>query len=148
MKKILFILMTVVLVLVCCSCGESNAFEEGNLLYDLGAKSFEDIEKVEFLYEEYQGDYEDKLVITQKKDIELLLDYKYSSDYPSDKLHELFIYPTNSIYVMINDVQYQLYLGADGSLTTVQGSKSWTYKAEQDKGITNSVWEEFIQKYQ
>ena len=94
MKKILFILMTVVLVLVCCSCGESNAFEEGNLLYDLGAKSFEDIEKVEFLYEEYQGDYEDKLVITQKKDIELLLDYKYSSDYPSDKLHELFIYPT------------------------------------------------------
>ena len=56
MKKILFILMTVVLVLVCCSCGENNAFEEGNLLYDLGAKSFEDIEKVEFLYEEYQGD--------------------------------------------------------------------------------------------
>ena len=148
MKKILFILMTVVLVLVCCSCGKSNAFEEGNLLYDLGAKSFEDIEKVEFLYEEYQGDYEDKLVITQKKDIELLLDYKYSSDYPSDKLHELYIYPTNSIYLTINDVQYQLYLGADGSLTTVSGSKFWTYKAEQDKGITNSVWEEFIQKYQ
>lgn len=148
MKKILLVLMMIVLILTCCSCGEKNTFVEGNLLYDLGARSFNDIEKVEFLYKEQQGDYEEKLVISQKKDIELLLDYNYFSNYPSDKLHELFIYPTNSFYVTINDAQYQLYLGADGSLTTVPGSKSWTYKAEQDKGITNSVWEEFIQKYQ
>ncbi len=148
MKKIRLILMTIVLILACSSCGEKNTFVEGSLLYDLGAKSFEDIEKVEFLYEEYQGDYEQKPVITQKKDIELLLNYKYSSKYPSDKLDELFIYPTNSIYVTIRGVQYQLCLGDDGSLTTVPGNKSWTYKAEQDKGITNSVWEEFIRKYQ
>ncbi len=147
MKKISLILMTIVLILVCCTCGEESTFVEGNLLYDLGAKSFDDIEKVEFLYKEYQGDYEEKPVITQKKDIELLLNYKYSSKYPSDKLHELFIYPTNSIYVTINGVQYQLCLGDDGSLTTVPGNKSWTYKAEQGEGITNSIWGEFIQKY-
>jgi len=147
MKKLCCFLMLSVLILTCCSCGEQNTFVEGNLLYDLGAKSFDDIEKVEFLYKEYQGDYEEKLVITQEKDIELLLDYKYSSVYPGDKLHELFIYPTNSIYVTINGIQHQLCLGDDGSLTTVPGNKSWTYKAGQGEGITNQIWEEMIEKY-
>ena len=139
--------MTIVLIFACCSCGQKNTFVEGNLLFDLGASSFEDIEKVEFLYKEYQGDYEKKPVITQKKDLELLLNYKYSSKYPSDKLHELFIYPTNSIYVTVNGVKHQLCLGDDGSLTTVPGNKSLTYKAEQGEGITNSIWKEFIRKY-
>ena len=52
MKKILLVLMMIVLILTCCSCGEKNTFVEGNLLYDLGARSFNDIEKVEFLYKE------------------------------------------------------------------------------------------------
>ena len=151
MKKIALMLMIVVLIFVCCSCGEEHAFVEGNLLYDLGAKSFEDIEKVGFWYEEYQGDYENKIEITQKKDIELLLNYKYSSDYPADKLHELFIYPTNSIYVTIKGIEYQLCLGEGGALTTVPSNnmnRTRTYTTEKGKGFTDSVWEQIIQKYQ
>ena len=151
MKKIFFILITIFSILVCCSCGKTTSFVEGNLLYDLGAKSFDDIEKVEFLFEEYQGVYEENLVITQKEDIELFSHYIYSSNWPEDKLHELLVYPNNSIYVTVNGVQYHLCFGDDGSLTTVLGSnmtKTLTYKAEQGKGITSSVWKEFIQKYQ
>lgn len=150
MKKSLCILMTVFLTLVCMSCGENTSFVEGNLLYDLGAESFDDIEKVEFLFEEYQGDYEEKPVITQKEDIELLGKYIYSSDWPGDKLHELLIYPNNSIFLTVNGVQYKLCFGDDGSLTTVPGNnitKALTYKAQEGKGITDSVWKEFIEKY-
>ena len=77
MKKISLFLMSIALILVLCSCGQKNTFVEGNLLYDLGAESFEDIQKVGFWYEAYQGDYEEKIEMTQKDDIEILFDYMY-----------------------------------------------------------------------
>ena len=149
MKKILLVLLVFVLTMAFCSCSKENTFVEGNLLYDLGAKSFEDIEKVEFWHKEYQGTYEEKVEITEKQDIEVLCDYTYSSVYPRDKLHELLVFPTNSIYVTINGVQHRLFLGDDGSLTTVLVDNMYntTYKAEEGKGITTSVWKEFIEKY-
>ncbi len=151
MKKFFLILISIVLIFSCCSCGEKTAFVEGNLLFDLGAKSFDDIKKVEFLYEEYQGDFEEKLEITQRNDIEILCDYTYYSDYPSDKLHEIFVFPSDSIYVNIGDVQYQLFLGEDGVLIIVPSNntnKARTYKTEMGKGFTDSVWKLLIKKYQ
>ena len=151
MKKILFILMTLLIILACCSCGEATTFTEGQLLFDLGAESFDDIEKVGFWYKEYQGDYENKIEITRKKDIALLCDYVYSSDYPTDQLHELFVFPTNSVYVTIQGVEYQLCLGEGGALTTVLShhmNRTRTYTAAEGKGFTDSVWEQLIQTYQ
>ena len=141
----------IALIVICCSCGRKNTFVQGNLLYDLGAESFEDIQKVGFWYEAYQGDYEEKIIITQKEDIEILFDYTYSSDYPDNKLHELFVFPTNSIYVTISDVEYQLYLGEEGALTVVPGNNlsigMHTYSTQEGKGLNSEAWEQLIQKY-
>ena len=140
-----------ILIFACCSCASQNTFAEGNLLYDLGAKSFADIEKVGFWYKEYQGDYEEKIEITKNEDIEILCNYSYSSDYPRDELHKLFVFPTNSLYVTIDGVEYQLVLRENGELTTVPNnnfSKARTYKAEKGKGFTNDVWQRLIQNQQ
>lgn len=151
MKKILLILMAIVLILAFCSCGQENTFVEGNLLYDLGAESFEDIQKVGFWYKAYQGDYEEKIEITQKNDIEILFDYMYSSDYPDNKLYELFVFPTNSIYVTISDVEYRLCLGDEGALTVVPRNGlsigRRTYSAKEGKGFNSEVWKQLIEKY-
>ena len=150
MKKISLILMIIVLILVCCSCGKKSTFVEGNLLYDLGAKSLDDIEKVEFMYEEYESYYSDRLEITENEDIQMLCRYIYSMDYPTDKLHEIYVFPSNSFYVTIGDVEYQLFLGEDGNLTTVPNNdlnKARTYKVENGKGFTYDVCEHLIEKY-
>ena len=150
MKKFFFVLMIAVLIFTCCSCGEKNTFIEGNLLYDLGAKSFDDVEKVEFMYEEYEGYYSDKLEISENEDIQMLCSYIYSLDYPTDKLHEIYVFPSNSFYVTIGDVEYQLFLGEDGNLTTVPNNdlnKACIYKAENGKGFTYNVCEQLIKKY-
>lgn len=151
MKKLFLIGIVIILILVCCSCNSENTFVEGSLLYDLGAKSFENIEKVGFWHEEYQGDYEEKIEITKNEDIEILCNYNYSSDYPSDELHKLFVFPTNSLYVTIDEVEYQLVLSENSELTTVPNNnfnKARTYKAEKGKGFTNDVWQRLIQNYQ
>ncbi len=160
MKRFLSLLLVMIMVLSVGLTGckkettlkkEEPTFKKGNLLYDLGAKSIEDIEKVEFLHTEYQGDYEEKIAITEKEDIEFFCNYTYSSDYPSDKLHELLVYPSNTVYITIDGVEYRLHLGKDGSLTTMIGdnmTKTQTYKAAKDKGITDTVWEDLIEKYQ
>ena len=151
MKKILLVLITIFLIFACCSCGPKNTFLQGNLLYDLGAESFEDIQKVGFWYEAYQGDFEEKIEITQKEDIKILCDYMYSSDYPDNKLHELYVFPTNSIYVTISDVEYQLCLSKEGALTVVPRNNlsigMRTYSAQEGKGFNSEVWEQLIQKY-
>lgn len=153
MKKILLVLISAVLILGCCSCTEkttkkeeNNTFVKDNLLYDLGAKSLDDIEKVEFLYKEYQGDYDEKLEITDKEDIKILSDYTFYGEYEGE-LHELFVYPTNSIFITVNGVQQQLVLGDDGSLTTVPGNRQHTYKVKDGKGVTKEIWQSWIEKY-
>ena len=59
MKRFLSLLLVMIIVLLAGLTGckkettlkkEENTFKGGNLLYDLGAKSIEDIEKVEFLH--------------------------------------------------------------------------------------------------
>lgn len=150
MKKTFLFLTAVVLLLVCSACRQTVGFAKGNLLYDLGAKSFEDIEKVEFLYKEYKSYYGEKLEITQKEDIEILYNYKYSQEYPANKLHELYIYPSNSIFVTVNGKKYEFYLGKDASLTVVPSnsvSSARTYKAKDDNGFNEETWKKLIEKY-
>lgn len=150
MKKTFLFLTAVVLLLVCSACRQTVGFAKGNLLYDLGAKSFEDIEKVEFLYKEYQCNYGEKLEITQKEDVETLRNYKYLQVCPANELNELYIYPSNIIYVTVNGKKYELYLGKDASLTVVLSnsvSSARTYKAKDDNGFNEETWEKLIEKY-
>lgn len=151
MKRWLCLMMAGVLLFACCSCSEKKAFTEDHLLFDLGATSFEDVKEVTFLYEDYQGDVEDRPAITQKNDIKILCEYAYVADYPSDRLHELFVFPTNSLYVTVGDISYQLHVGEDGSLTTVPNEhmdKARTYKPQKGQGFSAPVWEQLVQTYQ
>lgn len=150
MKKFLLVLMTVVFGLSCCSCAEKTNFAQGDLLYDLGAESLEDIEKVEFWYKEYIGDYEEKIQITEIKDMEKLCQYTYYSEYPADKIHELYIFPNDYIFVTVDGMEYQLCLGEDGSLSVVPSNSNirGIYKAKNGKGFTDSAWQKLIQKYE
>lgn len=152
-RKAIIILMTAFLLFTLCACGEkttkteeTNLFKEGNLLFDLGAKSLDDIEKVEFLYEDFVAYSGENLEITDKEDIKILCDYTFYGEYEGE-LHELFVFPTNSIYITVNGAQHQVRLGDDGSLTTVPGNRQHTYKAEDGKGVTKEIWQSWIEKY-
>lgn len=125
-----------------------NTFTKNNLLYDLGAESYDDIEKVEFMFDEYDNYTGELFKITKLKDIEKLGDYTYSYDWPDDKLHEILVYPNNRICITINDKETSLFLHDDGSLTLLPPeSPQKTYKAKNGKGITDSVWNDFIKNY-
>ena len=149
-NKMLFILLAIILTFVCCSCASENSFVEGNLLYDLGAKSLDDVEKVEFLYKEKFVDVENRPEITEHEDISILCNYTYASDCPKDMYAVLFAFPNDSFYVTINNSQYQLYLHEDGALTIVPNDNTTarTYTAEEGKGFTYEKFKELIQKYQ
>lgn len=151
------IIVSIVLIAAVSVCfltnpiSKNNAFVENSLLYDLGAESYADIQKVEFNFEEnalYTGN---NIEITEQKDIKILSDYTYTYDWPSDKLNEIFVYPNNSIYITVNGNNYQLFLHDDRSLTVVaplqESTFRRTYKASDGKGITDAVWLKFIKNY-
>lgn len=126
-----------------------NSFVEGNLLYDLGAQSLDDIETIEFQYKENVADMENRPEITDYEDISVFCHYTYDSDYPKDQWHVILAFPNDSFYVTIGDAQYQLYLHEDGALTIVPNAQSTarTYKAEDGQGFTHDKFQELIQKY-
>lgn len=132
-----------------CSC-QNISFTEGNILYDFGAESVEDIEKCEFLYEEYQSSPEDKLEITDSEDIAILRHYNYVSDWPTEKFHEILIFPSDTITITINEKVYSFYLNDDGSLTSIPGvniSSAKTYQADKKYRLTPQKFQEWISKY-
>ncbi len=55
--------------------------------------------------------------ITDKNDLKFLEKYTYSHIYPSDKLHELFLFPDNYfITIKVSVSESKLYLMKDGSI--------------------------------
>ena len=131
------------------NAGGKNSFVEGNLLYDLGAQSLDDVEMVELQYKENVADIENRPEITDYEDVSIFCNYTYDSDYPKDQWHVILAFPNDSFYVTIGDVQYQLYLHEDGALTIVPNAQSTarTYKAEDGQGFTYDKFQELIQKY-
>ena len=151
MKKIVTIFICFILCLSFVGCGvtdERFIFERGNLLYDLGATSLDDIENVEIFDNEWE-DWKEKCEITQMKDIQLLGHYTYYSDYEGS-ISELFKWQVDSIYVTVGDAQYKLFLNDDYSITIVWSDDTHhfpTYKATNGNGITVKDWKRFILKY-
>ena len=131
------------------NAGGKNSFVEGNLLYDLGAQSLDDVEMVELQYKENVADIGNRPEITDYEDISVFCHYTYDSDYPKDQWHVILAFPNDSFYVTIGDMQYQLYLHEDGALTIVPNAQSTarTYKAEDGQGFTHDKFQELIQKY-
>lgn len=151
MKKIFAFLFLFILSLSFCSCAKKEQITEDSLLYFCGAKTTEDITKIEFIHEDYQYYHEGKIEITEKEDFDIFKYYKYQSDLPSDRLHELYLFPTNAFTLTVNEKSYSFYLHDDGSLTYIptgngeSGPK--TYTADKNHSITNKQFSEWIIKY-
>ena len=150
MKKTMIILLVLIFSLSLCACSQSEQITEDSLLYFCGAKTTEEITKIEFIHEDYQNYHEGEIEITDKKDFEIFKHYKYQEDFPSDRIHELHLYPTNAFTLTVNEKSYRFYLHKDGSLTyipTGNESGAKTYTADKNRSITNEQFSEWISKY-
>ncbi len=103
--------------------------------------------------------YGDKsTAITDKNDLKFLEKYAYSHKYPSDKLHELFVFPQNQL-VQLNSgniINHSMYLMEDGSLVlqsrkTDNGNVVETlfdvYTADSKYMLDKSALIELLKKY-
>ena len=149
MKKIIAIILIIILNLSLCGCSGKEKITEDSLLYLCGAKTIQDIEKIEFIHQDYQNYQEGEIEITQTQDFEIFKYYKYQSDFPSDRVHELHLYPTNRFTITVNEEIYRFYLQDNGSLTYIptDNTAPKTYTAENNRGITKQKFNELIVEY-
>ena len=102
MKKAFVLVMVLGLFLGLCSCkkaesSQNNTSIEGNtdeykttLIRNLTAsENVGEIEKFEINYENSAG----TVLVTDKQDLEFLLNYTYNGRFPTDRLHEVYVYP-------------------------------------------------------
>ena len=149
MKKLLLFVIVLVLGLSLCACGKTDtSLSEGQLLYDCGAITTQDVTKYEFLHKNYTGDAVNKPTITDEKDCAVFQHYTYVSDWPTDQLHEILVYPANRFTITVSTKTYDFYLHEDGSLTYIPGSgKAKTYQADKKYRITPQKLNKWIAKY-
>lgn len=147
LKKLL--LFVFLLAVTLCGCGNralsSDDFAEGSLLFDMGAGSAESIEQCTLI-----DDGAVPEILLPKEEYNLFAKYRYESDYPSDKLHELMVFPTNKlINISVGGNNYVLYLREDGSIGAKLSEEAGfkLYQADVSNRITPEKYEKLIKKY-
>ncbi len=136
--------------LLLCSCGTTETFSEGDLLFDCGAKEYADVEKYEFFHEDYVGTYEQGIPITDETDWALFKHYRYVCNFPFKQVHTILLYPSNTFTVTVNGKPYSFFLHEDGSLTSLpdgKGNTLKTYQADEEHRITPEKLQEWVIKY-
>lgn len=149
MKKALIVIIVFFLIAVLCSCGShalsSDDFAEGSLLFDMGAGSAESIEQCTII-----DDGAVPEILLPKEEYNLFAKYRYKSDYPSDKLHELMVFPTNKlINISVGGNNYVLYLREDGSIGAKLSEEAGfkLYQADVSNRITPEKYKMLVKKY-
>ncbi len=147
LKKLL--LFVFLLAVTLCGCGNralsSDDFADGSLLFDMGAGSAESIEQCTLI-----DDGAVPEILLPKEEYNLFAKYRYESDYPSDKLHELMVFPTNKlINISVGGNNYVLYLREDGSIGAKLSEEAGfkLYQADVSNRITPEKYEKLIKKY-
>ena len=147
LKKLL--LFVFLLAVTLCGCGNralsSDDFADGSLLFDMGAGSAESIEQCTLI-----DDGAVPEILLPKEEYNLFAKYRYESDYPSDKLHELMVFPTNKlINISVGGNNYVLYLRKDGSIGAKLSEEAGfkLYQADVSNRITPEKYEKLIKKY-
>ncbi len=147
LKKLL--LFVFLLAVTLCACGNralsSDDLAEGSLLFDMGAGSAESIEQCTLI-----DDGAVPEILLPKEEYNLFAKYRYESDYPSDKLHELMVFPTNKlINISVGGNNYVLYLREDGSIGAKLSEEAGfkLYQADVSNRITPEKYEKLIKKY-
>lgn len=149
MKKALIIIIGFLITVALCGCGNrvlsSDDFAEGSLLFDMGASSTESIEQCTLI-----DDGAVPEILLPKEEYNLFAKYRYESDYPSDKLHELMVFPTNKLINMsVDGNNYALYLRNDGSIGVKLSEKEGfkLYQADKSNRITPEKYEKLVKEY-
>ena len=130
MKKIFLFALCGVLMICLSACGTSTSQQtdvsseitqnenERTLIRALTANDTVDAIKSFEITHEYSPTPTE---ITDKNDLKFLEKYTYSHVYPSDKLHELFLFPDNYfITIKANGSESKLYLMKDGNIVKQQ----------------------------
>ncbi len=115
------------------------------MLFDMGANSIEDVESCTII-----DDGAVPEIIIGEDDFDLFAKYRYKSDYPSDKLHELMVFPTNKpINISIAGKKFILYLMEDGNICVriSEGGSFKLYQADKNNQITPEKYDELVNKY-
>ena len=119
----------------------------------IGDDNTDAIDKIEIL----SGEYDVPVQISDKNDFAFLTQYYYSHLYPSEKFHELFLFPENSIMnVWINGAQSVMYLTQDGSIVIqemcgdngVEERNYEVYTAEDKYVLTEEKLSDLLKKYE
>ena len=149
MKKTLLFVTGFVLIITLCCCGNptvaNNDFAEGYLLFDMGANSMDDIEYCKIIDDGVVPE-----IIIDEGDFDLFAKYRYKSNYPSDKLHELIVFPTNKlINISVAEKVFALYVMEDGNIgvqiSEEEGFK--VYQADKKNQITSDKYDKLVKKY-
>ncbi len=143
MKKTLSIIICCFILLALCSCATANTdFKEGSLLFDMGATSFDSIDSCKII-----DDGPIPEVILDKAEYEAFAKYRYKSDYPSEKLHELIVFPTNKLFnITIEGKTFALYLMENGDIGVRISEESGykIYEADGKYKITQEKYNELV----
>ena len=149
MKRILLLAIGFGLIIILCCCGNptvaNNDFVEGSLLFDMGANSMDDIEYCKIIDDGVVPE-----IIIDESDFDLFAKYRYNGNYPSDKLHELIVFPTNKlINISIDEKVFALYVMEDGNIgvriSEEEGFK--VYQADKKNQITSDKYDKLVKKY-
>lgn len=150
-----------------CSCkkaepSQNNISVESNigeykttLIRNLTAtENVGEIEKLEINYKNSTG----TVFITDKNDLEFLLNYKYNGRFPTDRLHELYVYPPYCVFIAtVNGSKTTMYLLKDGSIAkkemcgdsgVPESERTYEiYTADDEYNLTEERLIELLKKY-
>ncbi len=148
MKKILLLVVCFFVSIALCSCANpidaDKDFVEGSLLFDMGADSIESIEYCKIIDD---GDIPE--IFVGEEDFDLFSKYRYKSDYPTDKLHELMVFPTNKlINISIDGKEFALYIMENGDIGVQISEDGYKlYEADKNNQITPKKYDKLVSKY-
>ena len=126
MRKAFVSVMILGFCFILCSCKNSepnqnnNSVKSNNQEYKLtlirsltATENVSEIENFAINYKNSPG----TVFITDKNDLEFLLNYTYSGRFPTDRLHELYVYPPYCVFTAtVNGYENTLYLLKDGCI--------------------------------
>lgn len=164
MKKLFSIILCVTMLVCLAACKTpsaptNNSSEINQNEYELtlirALTATDDVSSIQSfeIIHEYSSD---GTIISDSTDLKFLEKYTYSHIYPSDKLHELLLFPnTYIINITINDTVNKVYLLKDGSIVKSQmcGDSEVTdidfdvYTADSQYMLTQERLIELLKKY-
>lgn len=115
------------------------------MLFDMGANSMDDIEYCKIIDDGVVPE-----IIIDEGDFDLFAKYRYKGNCPSDKLHELIVFPTNKlINISVAEKVFALYVMEDGNIgvqiSEEEGFK--VYQADKKNQITSDKYDKLVKKY-